>query len=567
MDTNSFLLRTLIADKLISERDVVRAQERPGDPLESLVNLGVISHRALAITRAKVCEYPFVDLPLYEIEHKNAGILPRALAEKYHVFPLFVFEQTVTVAMLDPLNLQAIDQVRQIVKREVEPVVCDAQLLKGLIARAYSLGQSGIVNKATDASGEKELTTGDEPIVAATQQILMAALEMGASDIHINPDEEVLHLRYRVDGTLRPLQGPPKDMHAGIVQRLKVLAKLDLTQTRKPQDGKFRFSGNNSYVDIRLSTLPTIHGENVVMRLLRSASAVGNVKDLSMPDDMTAWFEESIRKPHGMIVVTGPTGSGKTTTLYTALAAVNSPTRNIMTIEDPVEIRLPLVRQIQVNHEVGLTFASALRSILRQDPNVVLVGEIRDEETAKIANQAALTGHLVLSTLHTNDALGSLPRLKAFGVPGYAINNGLLCCVAQRLAKKVCGQCAVPDSEDAERIASFGLTPEQVSGLRRGSGCPDCGNLGTRGRMAVFEMLRITTRLRALIEHDRAMTEVGAAAALDGFRPMWHDGLRKAIAGRIPLSELDKLKAEIENEKLDQVSASSEATAELRRAA
>jgi type IV pilus assembly protein PilB len=548
MDTNSFLLRTLIADKLITERDVARAQERPGDPLESLVTLGVISHRSLAITRAKVCEYPFVDLPLYEIEHKNAAILPRALAEKYQVFPLFVFEQTVTVAMLDPLNLQAIDQVRQIVKREIEPVVCDAQLLKGLIARAYSLAQSGSSGKNSDSTADKDLTTGDEPIVAATHQILIAALEMGASDIHVNPDEEVLHLRYRVDGTLRPLQGPPKDMHAGIVQRLKVLAKLDLTQTRKPQDGKFRFSHNNAYADIRLSTLPTIHGENVVMRLLRSASAVGNIKELCMPDDMTGWFTEAIHKPHGMIVVTGPTGSGKTTTLYTALAAVNNPTRNIMTIEDPVEIRLPLVRQIQVNHEVGLTFASALRSILRQDPNVVLVGEIRDEETAKIAIQAALTGHLVLSTLHTNDALGALPRMKAFGVPGYAINNGLLCCVAQRLTKRVCPHCAVSDVENQERIAAFDITSDQARGLKVGTGCPECGNLGTRGRLAVFEMLRITSRLRALIEQDRPLNEVGNAAKLDGFRPMWHDGLRKALAGQIPLAELDKLRAEIESE-------------------
>lgn len=563
MDTNSFLLRTLIADKLITERDVVRAQERPGDPLESLVNLGVISHRSLAITRAKVCEYPFVDLPLYEIEHKNSAILPRALAEKFQVFPLFVFEQTVTVAMLDPLNLQAIDQVRQIVKREVDPVVCDAQLLRGLIARAYSLGQSAnAAAKASDSGTERDLTTGDEPIVAAAQQILMTALEMGASDIHINPDEEVLHLRYRVDGTLRPLQGPPKDMHAGIVQRLKVLAKLDLTQTRKPQDGKFRFSGNNTYVDIRLSTVPTIHGENVVMRLLRSASAVGNVKDLAMPEDMTGWFEELIRKPHGMFVVTGPTGSGKTTTLYTALAAVNAPNRNIMTIEDPVEIRLPLVRQIQVNHEVGLTFATALRSILRQDPNVVLVGEIRDEETAKIAIQAALTGHLVLSTLHTNDALGSLPRLKAFGVPGYAINNGLLACVAQRLVKKVCQACAVPDEESGERIASLALTPEQAAMLRRGAGCPECGNLGTRGRVAVFEMLRITQRLRAMIENDRSISEVGQAAMIDGFRPMCHDGLRKALLGCIPLSELDSLKAEVETETHDAAT-----NLEMRRAA
>lgn len=549
MDTNSFLLRTLLADNIVTEADVTKAGRAGGDVLEQLVSGGAVTHRILAIARAKICEYPFVDLAAYEVDHRNAQSIPRNVAERLVVFPLFVFDNIATIAMLDPLNLQAIDQIRQILKREVDPVVCDAQALKGLIARAYSLSQ-GRDSDAMGAPDEKDLTTGDEPIVAAVNQILLAAMEDGASDIHINPDEQTLHLRYRVDGTLRPLQGPPKSMHPGIVQRLKVLAKLDLTQTRKPQDGKFRYTSGTSSVDIRLSTLPTIHGENVVMRLLRSALTVGSIADLNMPADMTAWYDECINKPHGMILVTGPTGSGKTTTLYTALAALNAPHRNIMTIEDPVEIRLPLVRQIQVNAEVGLTFSGALRSILRQDPNVVLVGEIRDEETAKIAVQAALTGHLVLSTLHTNDAIGSLPRLTAMGVPGYAMCNALLCIVAQRLARKVCEDCAHPDSPDPELLLSLGINVADASKLRIGAGCPRCGSSGCRGRIGTFEMFRVTGRVRKLIETNRPITEVAAGAALDGYRPMWIDGMAKALAGQIPVKELLMLRSELEEAEL-----------------
>ena len=556
MDTNSFLLRTLLADRTISEAQLNRALAAGGDVLEQLVTAGATTHRTIAITRARMCEYPFVDLPAFEIDHRNAQHLPRNVAERLGVFPLFVFDQSATIAMLDPLNLQAIDTVRQVLKRDIDPVVCDSHMLKGLIARAYSLSQA----RDSDGSGiadEKDLTTGDEPIVAAVNQILIAAVDQGASDVHINPDENTLHLRYRVDGTLRPLQGPPKSMHGGIVQRLKVMAKLDLTQTRKPQDGKFRFSHNNQHVDIRLSTLPTIHGENVVMRLLRSALTVGSISDLNMPQQMTTWYEEAIKKPHGMILVTGPTGSGKTTTLYTALAALNSPNRNIMTIEDPVEIRLPLIRQIQVNAEVGLTFAGALRSILRQDPNVVLVGEIRDEETAKIAVQAALTGHLVLSTLHTNDAIGSLPRLSAMGVPSYAVCNALLCVVAQRLARKVCTECAVSASIDADLLEQLGLTTQSTAAVRRGTGCPRCNNTGCMGRVGVFEMLRITPKVRKLIEGERPVHEIAKAAQVDGYRPMWCDGLDKVLGGLIPAEEMIHLRSEFAEEHSDDAAAES----------
>jgi type IV pilus assembly protein PilB len=546
MDSKHFIVRTLVADGLIAEADVRRATEhaaKTGESLlDALVSLGVISSRRLAISKARICEYPFVDLAQFEISIQNMRYLPRAVAERFTAFPLFIIEGTATVAMLDPLNLQAIDQIRQIIKCDVDPVIADAEQLRALIARAYSLAQAEGVFVSTQSTSEEALTTGEEPIVAAVNQIIAGAVDAGASDIHINPDENELYLRYRVDGVLQSQQGPPKSSHNNIVQRLKVLAKLDLTQTRRPQDGKFRFvHRSGEHIDIRLSLIPTIHGENVVMRLLRSASKIGPVSSLGMPPHMTQWYEEAIARPHGMILVTGPTGSGKTTTLYTALNHLNSPSRNIITIEDPVEVRLPMIRQVQANAEVGLTFAAALRSVLRQDPDVILVGEIRDQETAKIAVQAALTGHLVFSTLHTNDAVGSLARLKDFGVPMFAVNAALLCAIAQRLVRRLCDQCCAPEND--QHLLS--MVPARHRGGRflRAVGCGRCRNSGYKGRMGAFEMFRMTPRIMKLIERDAPIMEIQAAAIDEGMTLLWDDGMEKAARGMTTLSEVAKLHA------------------------
>jgi len=546
LDSRHFVIRTLLADGVLQEADVRRATEHAvaagGDLFDSLVSLKVVTSRRLAIAKAKICEYPFVDLTHYEIDIRNARLMPRAVAEKLNAFPLFCLEGAATVAMHDPLNLQAIDQVRQLLKTDVDPVLADSEQLKALISRAYSLTRSDSGEQASRS--EEGLTTGDEPIVAAVNQIVTGAVEAGASDIHINPDEHDLHLRYRVDGVLQSQQGPQRSAHANIVQRLKVLAKLDMTQTRRPQDGKFRFMHKGEAVDIRLSLVPTIHGENVVMRLLRGASKIGAVSSLGMPDQMTGWYEEMIAKSHGMILVTGPTGSGKTTTLYTALAHINSPQRNIMTIEDPVEIRLPLVRQIQANAEIGLTFAAALRSVLRQDPDVVLVGEIRDQETAKIAVQAALTGHLVFSTLHTNDAVGAIARLKDFGVPMFAVNSALLCVIAQRLVRRLCPLCAKGETE----AKLVGALPREYQSFefKQAVGCGMCRNTGYKGRLGAFEMLRLTNRVQRLIERDATQSEIEDAAIADGMKSIWQDGLEKASRALTSLAEVTKLRSVVD---------------------
>lgn len=546
LDSNQFIVRTLIADRVVAESDVRRAQEhaqsRGGDVLAALLALSVVTPRQLAIARAKVCEYPFVDLAWFDVDVRNASLLPRATADRLGVFPLFCLDGVASVAMLDPLNLQSIDQVRQTLKMDVDPVVVDAEQLKSLIARAYSMART--IGDGSESAGpaEEELTSGDEPIVAAVNQILAGAADAGASDVHVNPDESDLILRYRVDGVLRQQQGPGRAAHAGIVQRLKVLAKLDLTQSRKPQDGKFRFTHRGEGIDVRLSLIPTIHGENAVLRLLRQGSRLGTIDDLSMPPDVTGWYKDAVSRPNGMILVTGPTGSGKTTTLYTALASLNAPDRNIMTIEDPVEIRLPMVRQIQANAEIGLTFAGALRSVLRQDPDVVLVGEIRDQETAKIAVQAALTGHLVFSTLHTNDAIGAVARLRDLDVPVFAIVNALLCSIGQRLVRRVCEQCAMPSDPDASLLSSLWIDRRPGDTFRVGAGCSACGSSGVRGRLGVYELFRLSPAVRSLVESMASPAHLFRAAAAEGMRTMWDDGLDKVRAGMVPISELLKLR-------------------------
>lgn len=545
LDADQFILRAMLDEGRLSAEVVDRAREKAvaakTSVMEALVQGGVLTHRDIAVEHALLCEYPFVELDAFQVDIRNSRLIPQRLAEDLSAFPLFVIGDVATVAMADPLNLQTIDRLNQALRCRIDPVVADAERLRALIARAYSLALS---EDGTDtAVDEGELTSGVEPIVVAVNQILYAAAECGSSDIHISPDEKRLHLRYRVDGVLQPQQGPDLTLHGGIVQRLKVMSRLDLTQTRRPQDGKFRFSFKGMDIDVRLSVLPTVHGENVVMRLLRPAAQIGAIADLGMPPAMTAAFEQMIEKPHGIILVTGPTGSGKTTTLYTALNHINTPDRNIMTIEDPVEIRLPMIRQVQANHEVGLTFATALRSILRQDPDVILVGEIRDEETAKIAVQAALTGHLVFSTLHTNDAVGSIARLRDFGLPSFAINNALLGAIAQRLVRKVCEACAQPYTPTEQETLALGLVRTTGDRFLRGRGCAKCMSMGYKGRMGVYEMLRVTPSIHHLIEEGATGNDIAASAKAGGMRMMLEDGIAKARAGMTSVEELGKLNA------------------------
>lgn len=549
LNATEFIIQTLIEDQKMTHADAeklrayITEHEVPFD--EGMMRLNLASARDVAIAKSMICEYPFLEIDHFDVDIRNSRRLSKSIAERLRVFPLMVLGDIATVAMEDPLDLQAIDELRQVLRKQIDPVVVDALKLRSLIVRAYTL-DSGGGHETVVIGDDIEVSNEQEPIVAAVNQILYSAAEFGASDIHLNPDEKQLHLRYRIDGVLQPNRGPDKSMHDSMIQRLKVMANLDVTQTRRPQDGKFRFKHKGSAIDVRLSLLPTIHGENAVMRLLSSASTIGEVSDLGMPADVTKSFGEMITKPHGIILVTGPTGSGKTTTLYTALNHINKPERNIMTIEDPVEIRLPLIRQVQAIPEIGLTFASALRSMLRQDPDVILVGEIRDEETAKIAVQAALTGHLVFSTLHTNDSVGAVPRLLEFGVPAFAINNALLGVIAQRLVRRVCEHCAEPEIPDQDLLRSFGIDPNSGASFVKGDGCPKCMSMGYKGRVGVYELFRMTTPIKKLIESSASSTEIADEAMRGGMRSMLMNGIEKAMLGQTTLEELKKLHATVD---------------------
>jgi type IV pilus assembly protein PilB len=546
-----FLQRALIEEGLLTNEQLEAARrhgvENDVDLVDALVQMELLSSREIALVKADVCEAPYVALTDYETFYHNTTIVPRAIAERYCAFPLFMIDGVLTLAMDDPLNLEATDQIRQIAKCEVDAVLSDREQIRALIARAYSLGyaRASGVPEAQEIELEGDIDDSSRPVVAAVNQMLADAMQHHASDIHINPDEHELHLRYRVDGVLHERQGPPLSMHAGIVQRLKVMAHLDLTQTRRPQDGKFRFRHIGANVDVRMSTIPTVCGENVVLRLLTSNQTFVDFVDLGMPAPLATEFEETLATPHGMLLVTGPTGSGKTTTLYTAIGKLNDPSRNVMTIEDPVEIRLSYVRQVQVNSEIGMTFARALRSMLRQDPDVVLVGEIRDTETATIALQAALTGHMVLSTLHTNDAVGSIARLRDFGLPSFVINSSVLGVMAQRLVRRICRHCVGSDPVDDLLAARFGLGPNP-DGFVRGKGCGRCGQTGYRGRVGLFEFLRFTRDVNRLVEQGTSTDRIRNEAVQGGMRLMWQDGIEKARLGQTTIAEVAKVATMIE---------------------
>ncbi|MBL1216082.1 MAG: type II/IV secretion system protein [Planctomycetes bacterium] len=548
-DGSEFLERALVEEGLIKQQQLEEAralaEEASCSLDDAIVTLGFVDGRRIALTKAQICEAPFADVTRFEINQKNCSCIPRAVAEQHNVFPLFVFDNVVTLGTTDPLNIAALDQVRQIVKRDVDAVQCEAKPLRELISRAYSLS-SGVTEESASDSDDGKATRGssdhDEetgPIVAAVNTLLSDAIAVGASDIHLNPDQHDLVLRFRVDGVLQKRQGPPLSMHPKLVQRFKVMSQLDLTQTRRPQDGKFRFHHGDRTVDVRVSILPTITGENVVLRLLNTQTSILSFRDLGLPTDAIERLDMVLKQPYGMFLVTGPTGSGKTTTLYTALSKMNTPDRNIMTIEDPVEVRLPLIRQIQVNADINLTFATALRSILRQDPDVILVGEIRDLETATIALQASLTGHFVLSTLHTNDAPSAVARLRDFGLPPFVINSALLGVMAQRLVRRVCEHCSQPAEIDPVLARYFQI--EDQSGFIEGKGCGRCLQSGFKGRLGVYELMQVDPGVQRAVAEGLPTEHIRKASIEGGMRLMWQDGLEKAQLGLTTLSEVSKM--------------------------
>jgi type IV pilus assembly protein PilB len=505
-----------------------------------VVQRGFMSERDLMALIAAQSGVTAVDLENYLIKPEVVALVPEPLARKHTVIPVFKIGETLTVATSDPLNFFAIDELQLRTKCEIKVVVAGEGSIRQAIDQYY--GAAGTIAEVAQAIQEAALPQKDEdaaqeaPIIRLVNLLIMQAVKERSSDIHIEPGDAALRTRFRVDGILREVNGPPAHLHSAVVSRIKVLAKLDIAERRRPQDGRFRLKMEGKEIDLRVSIVPSQFGEKVVLRLLDSAQAVFSLEQLGLDQAIREAVERLIRLPHGMFLVTGPTGSGKTTTLYAALSLLNSMERNIITIEDPIEYQLPGITQVQVNPKVDVTFASALRSFLRQDPNVIMVGEIRDRETAEIAIQAALTGHLVFSTLHTNDAPGSLTRLIEMGIEPFLIASSVVGILAQRLVRVICPKCKEPYQPSANVVAELQLKPD--AHLFRGKGCPTCRQSGYQGRIGIFELLRMTDPVKNLVAGKAPAHAIREAALAAGMRTLREDGLVKAAAGLTTVEEI-----------------------------
>ncbi|MBI4598510.1 MAG: type II/IV secretion system protein [Candidatus Omnitrophica bacterium] len=473
-----------------------------------------------------------IELENYLIKPEVIQLVPEALARKHVVMPVFKIGETLTVAMKDSLDVIAIDGLRLKTKCDIKTVVASETSIRQAIDQYYGAASAAAAAGPKKPMKEEE-AAGEPPVIRMVSQLVMEAVKDRASDIHIEPGEGTLRTRFRVDGVLREVSGPPLHLHAAVVSRIKVLSRLDIAEKRKPQDGRFRMKMEETDIDLRVSTIPTQHGEKVVMRLLDSSSARLSLAQLGMDEATRHAVERFIASPHGIFLVTGPTGSGKTTTLYAALHLINSQALNILTIEDPVEYQLAGVNQVQVNPKAEITFASALRAFLRQDPNVIMVGEIRDRETVEIAVQAALTGHLVFSTLHTNDAPSSLTRLVDMGVEPFLIASGVIGVLAQRLVRVICQACKASYAPEPAVVREFQL-PEAAM-LTRGKGCAACQQTGYKGRIGIYELLAMTSEVKDLVVAKAAAHAIREAAHI---RTLRDDGVAKALAGITTIEEV-----------------------------
>jgi type IV pilus assembly protein PilB len=559
-------LGIITADQL---KKASQEQRQQGERLEqAIVRLGYAKEELALQCLADYFNLPYVDLDTYLIDEKIVRTIPEELARRHTLVPLFKIGSALTVAMATPLNLLALDELRNKLKVDVEITISTEKKIKKAIEQHYGAAAATLENtlqhwmkgsmtvpsqepsdyKKTYDLAVKEIPTGpmeEAPAARMLDLVMIQAIRDRASDIHIEPDEKTLRVRFRIDGFLYESLTLPKQIHAALTSRIKILAEMDIAETRLPQDGNFNVKMENRSFEIRVSTFPTIYGENVVLRILDQTSPLFKLEELGFSEEMLDDFKQLIRKSSGIILVTGPTGSGKTTTLYALLNMINSKEKNIITIEDPVEYRLALIRQTQINLKAGINFATGLRSILRQDPDIIMIGEVRDLETSEIAMQAALTGHLVLSTLHTNDAPEAISRLVDIGVEPYLISSSVIGVLAQRLVRTICPDCKTPYPVDPGTLNDLneeGGTSNEPITLYRGKGCKNCKQSGYWGRSGIYELLLVNEEIKKLIS-ERASTQVirEVAKKTAGLVPLRVDGLRKVLKGITTLDEVDRV--------------------------
>jgi type IV pilus assembly protein PilB len=538
---------------VISEQQLQAALERQKTEKglrigEVLVAMGAATAEDVAQAIWQQRQIPYVDLDNYALDPKVIELVPEKLARAYLALPIFKIGNALTVAMADPLNVIAVDDLRSKTGCEIETVISTEEKIVRCLENYYRMDES-ITQLISDASQDDSEGTADAsvdteaPMIKLANLIIQQAVRDGASDVHIEPGEDDVKVRYRIDGVLQEIKTVPKTLQEAGASRFKVWAEIDIAKKRSAQDGRFFAKADGKQIEVRVSTFPTIYGENLVMRILDPTATILELKTLGLPPAIFDSYIKLVKATQGMVLVTGPTGSGKTTTLYATLDTVRDPALNIITIEDPVEYRLEGIRQTQVNPQAGVTFAAGLRAIVRQDPDVIMVGEIRDLETAQMAVRASLTGHVVFSTLHTNDAPGSITRLLDIGVEPFLISSGVTGVLAQRLARTVCRSCKEPYVPSEEVLEQFGIA-ERAKGRKffRGRGCQGCRFSGYRGRIGVYELLMVTDAIRDLINQRKSDTEIRKAALKTGdLRTLYRDGLEKAAKGITTLEEISRI--------------------------
>ena len=555
----------LAATKLVPEDKLALARGRAQQTRSlaaALVEEGVASSEGIAKMLAARHQLPLIDLATEGVDQGAARELPLHVLERIGAIPFAFRDGRLQVAVSDPANLHGLDELRLATRHPLELGVSSREDILGAIRKLVRASEAYGARAAVDeeeemlaAEEEEDLTdleaddgVSDVPLVRLVNSILFQAAEDGASDIHFEPQEDALVVRFRIDGVLQEMQRIPKRLMPGVTTRLKVLAKLDIAERRKPQDGRISLNAAAAgrMLDVRVATLPTVEGESLVMRLLDKSKRPPTLEELGLSPDMQATLSEIVKRPTGALLVTGPTGSGKSTTLFAALTQISRPEINIITVEDPVEYRLQGVNQVQINVRAGLTFAAALRSILRSDPDVVMVGEIRDGETAKISIEAALTGHLVLSTLHTNDAPSALTRLNEMGVEPFLTGAAVTGVLAQRLARKLCSHCCEMYSPSVEEMIAARVAPEVAAAsdgmaFYRKKGCPRCNQTGYKGRIGIFQLLAMTEDLATLAASKASREDIERAALGTGMKSLWDDGLAKVAAGLTSIEELARV--------------------------
>jgi type IV pilus assembly protein PilB len=556
------LLEVLLRERLITAEQAHAAaaeQRRTGDHLSGIiVRLGLVSEDDLFDFLSRKYGMPVINLERLEIPDDIIRLVKREIAHKHGVLPIRQVGNTLTLAISDPTVVLAIDDVQFATGLHVIPVLAPETAIREAIDRYFDLASAARIDEIlkTEPGGpdavellersekiditQLEEQAGQAPVIRFVNLILADAIRKRASDIHLEPYENVFVVRYRIDGVLHDVMAPPKQMEAAIVSRVKIMANMDIAERRLPQDGRISVKLGSKQVDLRVSSLPTISGEKVVLRILDKTGIALDLAKLGFEGDDLERFRRAIQTPYGMVLVTGPTGSGKSTTLYAAVQEINSPGVNIVTAEDPIELNVHRVNQLQVRDDIGLTFSAALRSFLRQDPDVILVGEIRDSETAQIAIRAALTGHFVLSTLHTNNAPSAVVRLLDMGIAPFLVSSSLLMVVAQRLCRRICPECREPAEAAISTLLDAGFNPEEVESARiyRGAGCGACANTGYRGRTAIHEVLSMSPEIQDAVVRRRSSTEIGEIAVKHGMRTLRDAGLRKVVNGVTTLDEV-----------------------------